>query len=147
MAKISTTQKVLNALRVMLNQEENRDGLTLKEVWTRLDSIPAIKKEIYGADGKRRENILTGLTTRIKNHQIQGIRVMKNSDNKLTFIAISNDFEYLKRITEDYLKNVSNLKLETEECTEEEKVALSHFKQIITYLEKLDELLKAIAIS
>lgn len=57
MSKISTSQKVLKAMRIFLDKEENKDGVT----------------------GKRREGILTGLATRIKLGQIKGIRVEKRN--------------------------------------------------------------------
>lgn len=43
-----------------------------------LESIPAIKKEIYSS-GKRREGVLTGITTRIRTGQIRGIKVEKRN--------------------------------------------------------------------
>lgn len=79
MSKISTSQKVLKAMRIFLDKEENKDGVTSKELWNYLESIPAIKKEVYGVTGKRREGILTGLATRIKLGQIKGIRVEKRN--------------------------------------------------------------------
>lgn len=78
MSKISTSQKVLKAMEIYLGREENLGGVSSKQLWQHLESIPAIKKEIY-KNGVRREGILTGLTTRIKNGQIKGIKVEKRN--------------------------------------------------------------------
>lgn len=79
MIKTSTSQKVLKAMRIYLAKEENADGVSSKNLWEHLESIPAIKLEIYGSNGKRREGVLTGLTTRIRLGQIQGIKVKKRN--------------------------------------------------------------------
>ena len=50
--KTSTTQKVLRAMRVMIVMGKNTDGLMYKQVWSRLESIPALKKELYNEENK-----------------------------------------------------------------------------------------------
>ncbi|WP_438776715.1 hypothetical protein [Enterococcus sp. DIV0170] len=39
----------------------------------------ALKVELYNSDGVRREGVLTGITTRIKNGKIDGIKVIKEN--------------------------------------------------------------------
>lgn len=77
--KLSTTAKVINALQIMLSEEKYKNGASYNEVWARLESIPALKTELYNYDGIRREGVLTGITTRIKNEQIDGIKVVKEN--------------------------------------------------------------------
>ena len=84
MAKISTTQKVLKAMEIYLDREENFAGVSSKDLWKHLESIPAIKLEIY-RNGKRRDNIMTGITTRIREGKIQGIKVEKR-DKHLYYV-------------------------------------------------------------
>ena len=71
-------------MRIYLSKEENVGGVSSKQLWKYFESIPAIKKEIY-KDGVRREGVLTGLTTRIKSGQIEGIKVEKR-DKHLFYV-------------------------------------------------------------
>lgn len=142
--KKSTTQKVLKALLVMLNREGNEEGLTAKEVWVGLESIAALKSELYDERGQRRNNILTGLTTRIKQGKVAGVRVIRDN-NKLVYIAVRDELEFLRVITQSYLQQVSEVNLDSDNYTEDERVAIKHFNMIKNYLEKFLELTNEIA--
>lgn len=83
--KLSTSTKVINALQIMLSEEKYKNGASYNEVWARLESIPALKTELYNSAGKRREGVLTGITTRIKEEKISGIKVIKK-DKHIKYI-------------------------------------------------------------
>ncbi|MGM0110687.1 hypothetical protein [Enterococcus sp. DIV0187] len=135
---VSTTQKVLKAMRIMLAEEKNRAGLSYKEVWTRLESIPALKKELY-IDGKRREGIVVGLTTRIKENKIDGIKIIKK-DNRVLYISHSNDFEFLHQVTSNFIEQVEDIK-SNENYSKKQKELLCNYQELIYELRQLHPLM------
>ncbi|MGG5341644.1 hypothetical protein [Enterococcus sp. AZ192] len=102
---MSTTAKIKNALVAMLNEEENKAGLTFSEVWDKLEQTD-FKNELYNSKGEKCSGTLIGLTTRIKQNKVEGIKVIKNS-NQLVYVSSSNEIEYLVNLTEKYLQQAT----------------------------------------
>lgn len=130
---MSTTSKIKNELVRLLSQEENRAGLTFSEVWKKLEQTD-FSKELYNDKGEKRLGTLVGLTTRIKQNKIEGLKVVK-VDNQLLYVASDNELEFLINTTKKYLNQVINYQL-NDEYTKLEESSILEFKQALSTLNK-----------
>lgn len=106
---MSTTSKVLNKMQVLLT--ENESGLKTEELWVELLKDKELGKELIDKNGKRRNGVVVGLTTRIKNGKVENIKVVKNSKNQLVYIASANSLDFINKKLRNLLMTWKKLAL------------------------------------
>lgn len=141
---MSTTSKIKNALVQMLNEEENKAGLTVSEVWNKLEQTE-FKAELFNKAGERRNGTLVGLTTRIKEGKVEGIKVVKNSANNLVYVASSNQVEYLVNLTSKYIEETTKSKIKKESLDTNQQTVVKNFEEELIKLHQLSEKLKKVS--
>lgn len=141
---MSTTAKIKEELVRLLSLEENKAGLTVNQVWEKLEQTD-FKEELYNSKGERRNGTLVGLTTRIKNGQVDGIKVVKNSTNNLVYVASSNQVEYLFNLTDKYLKEATAYKLKSTDFTVEQKKVIESYTKVLNTLKQESMKLKKVS--
>ncbi len=142
---MSATTKVKMELKKLLNLEENSNGLTFKEVWEKLEETE-LKNELYNKKGEKRLGLLTGLSTRIKEGKVEGIKIIKNSENKIIYVSNNTQVEFLCTLTSRYLQEVNKLEVNKEKLSKKQKEKMKIFKNNIIELETQNKELKKIAI-
>lgn len=142
--QMSTTSKIKAELVRLLNLEENKAGLTVSEVWEKLEQSD-FKSELYNSKGEKRAGTLVGLTTRIKQGKVEGLKVIKNSANNLVYVSSSNQVDFLVNQTEKYLKEATNFKLKTEDFSAEQRKVIENYGSILTKLQEENIKLKKVS--
>ncbi|MBW9322381.1 hypothetical protein FG877_02215 [Enterococcus casseliflavus] len=140
---MSTTAKIKNELVRLLSLEENKAGLTFSEVWEKLEQTD-FKEELYNVKGERRSGTLVGLTTRIKQNKVQGIKVIKNN-NQLVYISSNNEIEYLVNLTEKYLQQATTYKLKADKYSDDQRKVITEYGSILTQLQEISKKLKLVS--
>ena len=141
---MSTTAKIKNELIRLLSEEENKAGLTTNQVWEKLEQAD-FKEELYNPKGERRAGTLVGLTTRIKSGKVEGLKVIKNSSNKLVYVLSSNQVDFLVGLTEKYLKEATNFKLKTENFNDKQRKVIENYSSILPKLQEANIKLQKLA--
>lgn len=132
---MSTTAKVLEKMHILL--KENESGLTSDKLWGELMSDSTLSKELIDKNGNRRNGVVVGLTTRIKNGKVENIRVIKNNDNKLVYIACENNLGYVKKLTHKFIGDIKKLEFgDFKELSAEDKKIVKEFEKSINNLNK-----------
>lgn len=133
---MSTTAKVLEKMYNLLSKNES--GLTSEELWEELMSDKELSKELLDKNGKRRNGVVVGLTTRIKNCKVDNIRVIKNSNNKLVYIASGNNLNFVGKLTNKFIVDVRKLEfMDLKDLSAEDKKVLKDYEKAITNLTKM----------
>ncbi|MBO0467052.1 hypothetical protein JZO73_05835 [Enterococcus plantarum] len=132
---MSTTAKVLNKMQVLLT--ENESGLKTEELWIELLKDKELGKELIDTDGKRRNGIVVGLTTRIKNGKVENIKVVKNSKNQLVYIASANSLDFINKRTMEFINDVEKIGFgKPKDYSEDDKKIVKKYEQVIKELYK-----------
>lgn len=132
---MSTTAKVLEKMYILL--KENESGLTSDKLWEELMSDSTLSKELIDKNGNRRNGVVVGLTTRIKNGKVENIRVIKNNDNKLVYIACENSLDYVNKLTLKFIGDIKKLEMgDLKELSAEDKKIVKEFEKSINNLSK-----------
>lgn len=132
---MSTTAKVLEKMNMLL--AKNESGLTSVKLWEELMSDKGLSKELLDKNGKRRNGVVVGLTTRIKNGKVENIRVIKNNDNKLVYIACENNLGYVNKLTHKFIGDIKKLEFgDLKELSAEDKKIVKEFEKSINSLNK-----------
>lgn len=132
---MSTTAKVLEKMHILL--KENESGLTSDKLWEELMSDKELSKELIDKNGNRRNGVVVGLTTRIKNGKVENIKVIKNSSNKLVYIASKNNMNFVSKLTNKFIGDVQKLEFtDLEELSAADKKVLKDYEKAITNLIK-----------
>lgn len=132
---MSTTSKVLNKMQVLLL--ENESGLNTEELWIELLKDKELGKELIGKDGKRRSGVVVGLTTRIKNGKVDNLKVVKNSNNQLVYIASANNLDFINKTTQKFINDVEKIGFgKLKDYTAEDKKVVKKYEQVMKELYK-----------
>lgn len=133
---MSTTAKVLEKMYNLLSKNES--GLTSDELWEELMSDNELSKELIDKNGKRRNGVVVGLTTRIKSGKIENIRVLKGSDNKLVYISSSCNLEFVSKLTNKFISDIEKIEFGgLKELSAGDKKVLKDYEKAITNLIKM----------
>ncbi|MGM0112829.1 hypothetical protein [Enterococcus sp. DIV0187] len=139
---MSTTSKIKEELIRLLNEEENKAGLTFSEVWDKLEQTD-FKEELYNDKKEKRIGCLVGLSTRIRKGKIQGLKILKNSSNELVFVSSSNEIDYLMKLTEKFVKDTTNIQVKTDNYSKEKIEVIEGYnsllEQLKQYVKKLEK--------
>lgn len=141
---MSTTTKVKEELIRLLNLEENSNGLTFTEVWEKLEETE-LKNELYNKKGKKRLGLLTGLSTRIKEGKIEGVKIIKNSENRVIYVSNNNQVDYLFTLTSRYLKEAKSLETRSLKLSKKQKEQMEKFEENLQSLDQKNKEIKKIA--
>lgn len=132
---MSTTAKVLEKMYILL--KENESGLTSDKLWEELMSDSTLSKELIDKNGNRRNGVVVGLTTRIKNGKVENVKVIKNSSNQLVYIASKNNMNFVSKLTNKFIGDVQKLEFtDLEELSAADKKVLKDYEKAITNLIK-----------
>ena len=141
---MSTTLKIKKELIRLVNLEEYSAGLTVKEAWKQLEKTD-FAKELYNSKGQRRDGTLVGLTTRIKSGKVEGLKVVKNSDYRIVYVADGNELDYLSNLTNKFLSEADNFKVKAEDYSKEQQKILEEYSKALTQLKNSTVKLKKVA--